>query len=157
APHPGRRTALRLSPAAVAMIIASMVARAGAAAMLGAAVLSAVQPANVARAQSQSNSATPMEARISALVPALEAYIRSGMKAFDVRGVAFGMVTGDRLVGGGDVFAFRLLPRGRFAAVVASMGERPPGFAQLEVGQDGKLGVLRLTADDGQAWEFRRD
>jgi hypothetical protein len=36
------------------------------------------------------------------------------------------------------------------------MGERPSGFAQFEVGQDGKLGVLRLTADDGQAWEFRR-
>lgn len=57
----------------------------------------------------------------------------------------------------GDVFTFRMLPRGRFAAGVASMGERPLGFAQLEVGQDGKLGVLRLTADDTQAWEFRRD
>jgi CubicO group peptidase (beta-lactamase class C family) len=56
----------------------------------------------------------------------------------------------------GGVFTFRLLPRGRFAAAVASMGERPSGFAQFEVGQDGKLGVLRLTADDGQAWEFRR-
>jgi len=49
------------------------------------------------------------------------------------------------------VFTFRLLPRGRFAASVASMGERPSGFAQFEAGQDGKLGVLRLTADDGQA------
>jgi hypothetical protein len=57
----------------------------------------------------------------------------------------------------GEVFTFRLLPRGRFAAVVASMGERPSGFAQFEVGQDGKLGMLRLTADDGQAWEFRRE
>jgi CubicO group peptidase (beta-lactamase class C family) len=55
----------------------------------------------------------------------------------------------------GEVFTFRLLPRGRFAAVVTSMGERPSGFAQFELGQDGKLGVLRLTADDGQAWEFR--
>jgi hypothetical protein len=27
----------------------------------------------------------------------------------------------------------------------------PIGFAQFEIGQDGKLGVLRLTADDGQA------
>ena len=36
------------------------------------------------------------------------------------------------------------------------MGERPSGFAQFEVGQDGKLGVLRLTADDGQRYEFRR-
>jgi hypothetical protein len=37
------------------------------------------------------------------------------------------------------------------------MGERPSGFAQFEVGQDGKLGMLRLTADDRQAWEFRRE
>jgi CubicO group peptidase (beta-lactamase class C family) len=57
----------------------------------------------------------------------------------------------------GEVLTFRLLPRGRFAPVVASIGERPSGFAQFEVGQDGKLGVLRLTADDGQAWEFRRE
>jgi CubicO group peptidase (beta-lactamase class C family) len=57
----------------------------------------------------------------------------------------------------GEIFTFRLLPRGRFAAVVTSMGERPSGFAQFELGQDGKLGVLRLTADDGQAWEFRRE
>jgi hypothetical protein len=37
------------------------------------------------------------------------------------------------------------------------MGPRPSGFAQLEIGQDGKLGVLRLTLDDGQAYEFRRE
>jgi CubicO group peptidase (beta-lactamase class C family) len=57
----------------------------------------------------------------------------------------------------GEVFTFRLLPRGRFAPVAAGMGEQPVGFAQFEIGQDGKLGVLRLTADDGQAWEFRRE
>jgi CubicO group peptidase (beta-lactamase class C family) len=57
----------------------------------------------------------------------------------------------------GEVFTFRLLPRGRFAAVVASTGERPGGFAQFESGPDGKLGVLRLTANDGQRYEFRRD
>src|SRR5262245_36824004 len=58
----------------------------------------------------------------------------------------------------GDVFTFRLLPRGRFAPVVAGVGEKQPsGFAQFEIGQDGKLGVLRLTTDDGQAWEFRRE
>ena len=37
------------------------------------------------------------------------------------------------------------------------MGERPSGFAQFEVGQDGKLGVLCLTTDDGQRYEFRRE
>lgn len=57
----------------------------------------------------------------------------------------------------GDVFTFRVLPRGRFVPAVAGMGPRPSGFAQLEIGQDGKLGVLRLTLDDGQAYEFRRD
>jgi CubicO group peptidase (beta-lactamase class C family) len=57
----------------------------------------------------------------------------------------------------GEVFTFRLLPRGRFAPAVASVGERAGGFAQFEIGPDGKLGVLRLTADDGQAWEFRRE
>jgi hypothetical protein len=30
-------------------------------------------------------------------------------------------------------------------------------IAHFETGPDGKLGVLRLTADDGQAWEFRRE
>jgi CubicO group peptidase (beta-lactamase class C family) len=78
-------------------MIASIVARAGSAAAL-ATVLLCSQPPTVTWAQSQSNSATPMEARISALVPALEAYIRSGMKAFDVPGLAVGIVTGDRLV-----------------------------------------------------------
>jgi CubicO group peptidase (beta-lactamase class C family) len=57
----------------------------------------------------------------------------------------------------GEVFTFRLLPRGRFAPAAAGVGEQPFGFAQFEVGQDGKLGVLRLTADDKQAWEFRRE
>jgi CubicO group peptidase (beta-lactamase class C family) len=56
-----------------------------------------------------------------------------------------------------DVFTFRLLPRGRFAPGVAGMGERPSGFAHFEVGQDGKLGVLRLAADDGQRYDFHRE
>jgi hypothetical protein len=41
--------------------------------------------------------------------------------------------------------------------MVTGLGERPIGFAQFAAGQDGKLGVLRLTADDGQAWEFRQE
>jgi CubicO group peptidase (beta-lactamase class C family) len=57
----------------------------------------------------------------------------------------------------GEVFTFRVLPRGRFAPMVAGLGERPSGFAQFEIGQDGKLGVLRLTVDDGQRYEFRRE
>ncbi len=48
--------------------------------------------------------------------------------------------------------------RGRFAPMVANMGDRLRGFAQFESGKDGKLCVLRLTfAADGQAYEFSRD
>ena len=72
-------------------------ARAGSAAILTAAVL-CVQLPDVARAESQSKSAASMEPRIAALIPDLEAYIQSGMKAYDVPGVAVGIVTGDRLV-----------------------------------------------------------
>jgi CubicO group peptidase (beta-lactamase class C family) len=39
-----------------------------------------------------------MAARVNALIPELEAYIQSGMKTFDVPGLAIGIVTGDRLV-----------------------------------------------------------
>jgi CubicO group peptidase (beta-lactamase class C family) len=57
----------------------------------------------------------------------------------------------------GDVFTLRVLPRGRFAPMVAGMGEQPSGFAQFAAGKDGTLDVLRLTLDDGQAFEFHRD
>src|ERR1700724_584420 len=39
-----------------------------------------------------------MEARVQTLIPDLEAYIQSGMKVFDVPGLAIGIVLGDRLV-----------------------------------------------------------
>jgi len=42
--------------------------------------------------------AEPMDVRVAALVPELEATIASGMKAFDNPGLAIGIVTGDRLV-----------------------------------------------------------
>ena len=48
------------------------------------------------RAEEATRSAAPMETRVQALIPELEAYIQSGMKVFDVPGV--GIVTGDRLV-----------------------------------------------------------
>jgi len=50
------------------------------------------------RAEEATRSTAPMEARVQALIPELEAYIQNGMKAFDVPGVAVGIVTGDRLV-----------------------------------------------------------
>ena len=58
----------------------TVVARTGSAAMLMAAVLCVELP-NVTRAEEASKSAAPMAARITALIPDLEAYIRSGMKA----------------------------------------------------------------------------
>jgi CubicO group peptidase (beta-lactamase class C family) len=56
----------------------------------------------------------------------------------------------------GDVFTLRVLPRGRFAPMLAPLGDGPMGFAQFTAGKDGTLDVLRLTLDDGQAYEFRR-
>jgi hypothetical protein len=37
------------------------------------------------------------------------------------------------------------------------VGERPNGFARFELDKDGKLGVLRLTFDDRQAYELQRE
>ena len=48
-----------------------------------------------------------------------------------------------------------LLPKGLFAAVAAARG-RPIGFAQFRMAKDGKLGVLELTVENGQCYEFRR-
>jgi CubicO group peptidase (beta-lactamase class C family) len=62
------------------------------------AVLSGAGLPDVSRAQEASKSGASMEARVTALIPDLEAYIRSGMKAFDAPGLAIGIVTGDRLV-----------------------------------------------------------
>ena len=46
--------------------------------------------------------ATPVEAsieqRVQALVPSLEDYIATNMKSFDVRGLAIGIVAGDKLI-----------------------------------------------------------
>src|SRR3977135_2675687 len=121
------------------MMIASMVARASSAAALTT-VLLCLQPSNAARAQEPTKSAAPIEARISALIPDLEAYIRSGMKAYDVPGVAVGIVTGDRLVyakgfgvrsksGGAlvdprTVFQIGSLTKGFLAATMAIMVDR---------------------------------
>src|SRR5262249_58535234 len=49
-------------------------------------------------AQELPKPATSMQERINALIPDLEADIQSGMKTFDLPGLAIGIVTGDRLV-----------------------------------------------------------
>lgn len=57
----------------------------------------------------------------------------------------------------GDIFAARLAPNGSFAAVVEDLGPRPSGFVQFQMDRNGKLNLLRLSFDDGQAYEFRRE
>ena len=57
----------------------------------------------------------------------------------------------------GEIFAVRLVPSGRFAAVAKNLGDEPNGFAQFQADAAGKLNVLRVTLEDGQAYEFRRE
>ena len=56
----------------------------------------------------------------------------------------------------GDVFAVRLVPTGRFAAVVKNFGDTPLGFAQFQMDPAGQLRTLRLSFE-GQEFEFSRD
>jgi CubicO group peptidase (beta-lactamase class C family) len=57
----------------------------------------------------------------------------------------------------GDVFTVRIVPLGQFIAVAANAGPAPSGFVQMQIDKDGRLGVLRLSFDDGQAYDFRRE
>lgn len=56
----------------------------------------------------------------------------------------------------GDVFTATVIPEGRFVAVAENQGPLPVGFVQFVSAKDGKLDVLRLTFDDGQAYDFQR-
>jgi CubicO group peptidase (beta-lactamase class C family) len=57
----------------------------------------------------------------------------------------------------GDVLTATVVPQGRFAAVAENIGPQPAAFAQMLVDKAGKLDVLRLMMDDGQAYDFRRE
>jgi CubicO group peptidase (beta-lactamase class C family) len=57
----------------------------------------------------------------------------------------------------GNIFTARLMPLGRFAAMVDNLGSLPNGFIQYQMDRSAKLNVLRLSFDDGQAYEFRRE
>jgi CubicO group peptidase (beta-lactamase class C family) len=57
----------------------------------------------------------------------------------------------------GDVFTARLLPIGRFAAMVDNQGPLPNGFVQFQIDKSAKLDLLRLSFDDGQAYDFHRE
>ena len=125
-----------------------------------------------------------IEQRIQELVPKLETYVASGMKDFDDPGVAIGIVAGDKLVFGkatlqrdgdalvlgfknglqfklapwdGDVFTAQLAPNGRSAAVAQNLGPEPSGFVQFQMDKAGKLNLLRLSFEESQAYEFRRE
>jgi CubicO group peptidase (beta-lactamase class C family) len=57
----------------------------------------------------------------------------------------------------GGVFTARLMPLGRFATVAEDLGPLPMGFVQPQIDKEGRLNVLRLSFDDGQAYEFVRE
>src|SRR5215472_12189563 len=52
---------------------------------------------NTAKAAEPSKNQATIEGRVQELTPDIEAYITSGMKAFDVPGLAIGIVANDRL------------------------------------------------------------
>jgi hypothetical protein len=57
----------------------------------------------------------------------------------------------------GEVLTAKLLPIGRFAAVAENLGPLPNGFVQFQIDKDAKLNRLRLSLEDGQAYEFTRE
>ena len=57
----------------------------------------------------------------------------------------------------GEVFTAKLVPIGKFAAVAENLGPLPHGFVQFQIDKDAKLNRLRLSLDDGQAYEFTRE
>lgn len=57
----------------------------------------------------------------------------------------------------GEIFTARLVANGPFTTGAANQGPRPNGFVQFQMDKEGKLNVLRLSLDDGQAYEFRRE
>jgi CubicO group peptidase (beta-lactamase class C family) len=57
----------------------------------------------------------------------------------------------------GDVFTARLMPLGRFTTIAEDLGPLPAGFLQFQIDKDAKLNVLRISVEDGQAYEFVRE
>jgi CubicO group peptidase (beta-lactamase class C family) len=88
-----------------------------------------------------------MEARVTALVPALDAYVESGMKAFDLPGLALGIVVGDRLV---YARGFGVEQKGGTAVdpeTVFQIGSTTKGFLAT---------TMAIAADRGKfAWDDR--
>jgi CubicO group peptidase (beta-lactamase class C family) len=57
----------------------------------------------------------------------------------------------------GDVFTAKLMPLGQFAAIADSLGPLPNGFVQFQIDRGAELNILRLSFDDGQAYDFSRE
>ena len=56
----------------------------------------------------------------------------------------------------GDVFTAKLMPLGNFAALAENLGPVPIGFVQFQIDNQGRLNLLRLSTEGGQAYVFRR-
>lgn len=56
----------------------------------------------------------------------------------------------------GDIFMATLMPTGKFGPIV-DLDYMTKGFAQFQMDKDGKLNLLHLSTQDGQAYEFRRE
>jgi CubicO group peptidase (beta-lactamase class C family) len=57
----------------------------------------------------------------------------------------------------GEIFTAGLVANGPFTTAAEGQGPRPSGFVQFQMDKNGKLNVLRLSFDDGQAYNFRRE
>jgi CubicO group peptidase (beta-lactamase class C family) len=56
----------------------------------------------------------------------------------------------------GDIYVASLIPEGRFKRMAVNLGPQPSAFVQFQMDTKGKLNLLRMSFDDGQAYEFRR-
>jgi hypothetical protein len=56
----------------------------------------------------------------------------------------------------GDVLTATLMPSGQFGPIV-DLGFMTKGFVQFQMDKDGKLNLLRLSTEDGQAYEFHHE
>jgi CubicO group peptidase (beta-lactamase class C family) len=56
----------------------------------------------------------------------------------------------------GDIFMATLMPTDQFGPIV-DLDYMTKGFAQFQMDKYGKLNLLRLSTQDGQAYEFRRE
>jgi Domain of unknown function (DUF3471)/Beta-lactamase len=56
----------------------------------------------------------------------------------------------------GDIFIASLMRTGQFGPIV-DLGALTKGFVQFHMDKDGQLNLLRLSTEEGQAYEFRRE